>query len=86
LALNGLHGVISQELILFITTAVKTKNPTIHNERLHSMYFSPKIRVIESRNEMGGTCGTHGRDEHTKPCLVHLKGREHSKDLGVEDI
>jgi hypothetical protein len=27
LTLNGLHGVISQKLILFITTAVKTSNP-----------------------------------------------------------
>jgi hypothetical protein len=29
LKLNGLHGVISQKMILFITTAVKTSNPTI---------------------------------------------------------
>jgi hypothetical protein len=28
LTLNGLHGVISQKMILFITTAVKTSNPT----------------------------------------------------------
>jgi hypothetical protein len=28
LLLNGLHGVISQKTILFITTAVKTSNPT----------------------------------------------------------
>jgi hypothetical protein len=27
--LNGLHGVISQKMILFITTAVRTSNPTI---------------------------------------------------------
>jgi hypothetical protein len=29
LQLNRLHGVISQKMILFITTAVKTSNPTI---------------------------------------------------------
>jgi hypothetical protein len=29
LKLNGLHGVISQKMILFITTAVKTSNPKI---------------------------------------------------------
>jgi hypothetical protein len=29
--LNGLHGVISQKLILFITTGVKTSNPTRAN-------------------------------------------------------
>jgi hypothetical protein len=28
LKLNGLHGVISQKMILSITTAVKTPNPT----------------------------------------------------------
>jgi hypothetical protein len=26
--LNGLHGVISQKTVLFITTAVRTSNPT----------------------------------------------------------
>jgi hypothetical protein len=29
--LNGLHGVISQKMVLFMTTAVKTSNPTNHN-------------------------------------------------------
>jgi hypothetical protein len=28
LTLNGLHGVISQKMVLFITTAVRTSNPT----------------------------------------------------------
>jgi hypothetical protein len=28
LALNGLHGVISQKIELFITTGVRTSNPT----------------------------------------------------------
>jgi hypothetical protein len=27
LKLNGLHGVISQKMIVFITTSVKTSNP-----------------------------------------------------------
>jgi hypothetical protein len=34
--LNGLHGVISQKMILFITTAVKTSNPT-RDVNLHSV-------------------------------------------------
>jgi hypothetical protein len=29
LTLNGLHGVISQKMVLFITTAVRTSNHTI---------------------------------------------------------
>jgi hypothetical protein len=29
LKLNGLHGVISQKIILFITTSEKTSNPTL---------------------------------------------------------
>jgi hypothetical protein len=42
------------------------------------MHFSIKIiRMIASRNEMGRTCGTHGRDKYKKrPCLGHLNGRE----------
>jgi hypothetical protein len=28
LTFNGIHGVISQEIELFITTAVRTSNPT----------------------------------------------------------
>jgi hypothetical protein len=28
LTFNGLHGVISQKIVLFITTAVRTSNPT----------------------------------------------------------
>jgi hypothetical protein len=27
-ALNGLHSVISQKIVIFITTAVRTSNPT----------------------------------------------------------
>jgi hypothetical protein len=29
LTVNGLHGVISQKIVLFITTAVRTSNPTL---------------------------------------------------------
>jgi hypothetical protein len=36
--LNGLHGVISQKMILFITTAVKTSNPTTLNTVCGAMY------------------------------------------------
>jgi hypothetical protein len=35
---NGLHGVISQKMIILKTTAVKTSNPTVRdllNSRLH---------------------------------------------------
>jgi hypothetical protein len=28
LTFNGLHGVISQKIVLFITTAVRTSNPS----------------------------------------------------------
>jgi hypothetical protein len=31
LTFNGLHGVISQKIVLFITTAVRTSNPIILN-------------------------------------------------------
>jgi hypothetical protein len=29
LTFNGLHGVISQKIVLFITTAVRTSDPTL---------------------------------------------------------
>jgi hypothetical protein len=31
LTFNGLHGVISQEIELFISTAVRTSDPTVTN-------------------------------------------------------
>jgi hypothetical protein len=40
LTFNGLHGVIFQKMVLFITTAVTTSNPTedifICSEKLHT--------------------------------------------------
>jgi hypothetical protein len=45
LKVNGLHGVITQKIILFITTTVKTSNPTnrkliLHMEVIHSYKIS----------------------------------------------
>jgi len=31
----------------------------LHNEELHNLYASKSIK----EDEMGGACGTHGRDE-----------------------
>jgi hypothetical protein len=39
LTFNGLHGVISQKLELFITTAVRTSNPAI-------LYMPAKFEVL----------------------------------------
>jgi hypothetical protein len=41
LALNGLHGVISQKIVLFITTTVRSSNPTniLHFNRSSIMHF-----------------------------------------------
>jgi hypothetical protein len=36
----------------------------LHNEELYNLYASSNItRVIKSKETMGGTWGTHGRDE-----------------------
>jgi hypothetical protein len=43
--LNGLHGVISQKMVLFITTAVKTSNPT-HIELVHGKIFIRSVKII----------------------------------------
>jgi hypothetical protein len=41
LTFNGLHGVISQKIVLFITTAVRTSNPTDWrgSRLIHSLNF-----------------------------------------------
>jgi hypothetical protein len=45
---NGLHGVISQKLELFITAAVRTSNPT-------SMHTYTALKcVIETKNRIKG--------------------------------
>jgi hypothetical protein len=35
----------------------------LHNEELHNLYTSPDIIRQVKANEVGGTCGTHGRGE-----------------------
>jgi hypothetical protein len=55
LTLNGLHGVISQKMILFITTAVKTSNPTLAPlTLLCGSYSAPNIIIIAIQYEKGG--------------------------------
>jgi hypothetical protein len=45
LTLNGLHGVIFQKMILFITTAVKTShNQAIHNLNKNPLPHSPPLK------------------------------------------
>jgi hypothetical protein len=35
----------------------------LHNEELHNLYSSTDIISQVKANEVGGTCGTHGRGE-----------------------
>jgi hypothetical protein len=44
---NGLHGVISQMTELFITTAVKTKNPKKIKQIL--LHFQWKVWIMKKR-------------------------------------
>jgi hypothetical protein len=32
MAFNGLHGVVSQKRVLFITTTLRTSNPSLHQD------------------------------------------------------
>jgi hypothetical protein len=41
----------------------------MHNEELHNLYSSPDIIRQVKANEVGGTCGTHGRRE-----IIPLQG------------
>jgi hypothetical protein len=55
LKLNGLHGVISQKMILFITTAVQTSNPTGYESVLYLRKKSVRVimHVYKVRIELG---------------------------------
>jgi hypothetical protein len=48
LTLNGLHGVISQKIVLFTTTAVSTSNPT--REKLVKSAYSNIIKAYYKNN------------------------------------
>jgi hypothetical protein len=68
--LNGLHGVISQKMILFITTAVKTSNPTIY-----SMFTHSESQISLMGGWMKFNCKNHGNGiiiaitvSHYDPC------------------
>jgi hypothetical protein len=43
LTFNGLHGVISQKMVLFITTAVRTSDPTLSLQTFVLVY--PSIQI-----------------------------------------
>jgi hypothetical protein len=47
LTINGLHGVISQKTLLFITTVVRTSNPTI-SSLINCRHFSNKCLFIRA--------------------------------------
>jgi hypothetical protein len=49
LTFNGLHGVISQKIVLFITIAVRTSNLT----KIHGDESSAERRQIEAGEERG---------------------------------
>jgi hypothetical protein len=48
LTFNGLHGVISHKIELFITTAVRTSNPIGHGKLKtdNRNFLSPKVKMI----------------------------------------
>jgi hypothetical protein len=49
----------------------------LHNEELHILYSSPNIiRQNKSRSEVGGTCGTYGREEE---CVEGFDGKARRK-------
>jgi hypothetical protein len=43
LTFNGLHGVISQKIVLFITTAVRTSNPESEKVEAKGKYYTKII-------------------------------------------
>jgi hypothetical protein len=50
LKLDGLHGIISQKMILFITTATKTSNPKCVVTRLNKHFYEAgKVQHVTNR-------------------------------------
>jgi hypothetical protein len=73
LKLDGLHGVISQKMILFITTAVKTSNPTIFimskNLPLNLSFYLHFRHVPSFQMTIAGSFNSKG---DLRPLLCHL--------------
>jgi hypothetical protein len=40
------------------------------------------IKMVD--DEMGGTCGTTGREQHDYVLARNLKGTDHLEDMGVD--
>jgi hypothetical protein len=49
----------------------------LHNEELHNLYSSPDIIRQVKANEVGGACGTHGREEES---VQRLGGKVRKKE------
>jgi hypothetical protein len=51
---------------------------SLHNEKIHNLYASPNIiMVIEKKNEMGGACRMHGKDDK---CVQYFRWKTRKKD------
>jgi hypothetical protein len=51
----------------------------LHNGELHNLYSSPDIiRQIKTMSEVGGACGTQGREEKRVKCFAGKARRKES--------
>jgi hypothetical protein len=57
LTVNGLHGVISQKIVLFITTAVRTSDPT--NLKMFFNKYGVSVFIWFEIGSSGGLSWTH---------------------------
>jgi hypothetical protein len=75
LTCNGLHGVISQKIVLFITTAVSTSNPTGFPRFAVAMHIN---RIYYRSQNMPIFCLFKENENWCKFLLKFLNGQSHA--------
>jgi hypothetical protein len=83
---NRLHGVISQKIILFITTAVRTSNPTVFPYGKATQYIRWFEKLLIKKTRLLHTLPflLRCRDQSTIPCFLQFQ--HHIRSVAAKRI